>query len=268
MLVVVRHPDGVVVGSEYAKEIATHMDGKTQILNTRTIKEFVDAVKGHKPSMKQHLILLASHQDLGSDSLPTEIQRQLEWTIANKAGLVYGIESPGTLSTYVGPIEKNPERVAKNAYVSTYRAISARKELGTQFFGRLTQDPHTLIVGYRPRNVLKSGGIDRQIITSLPAQWGISNDRTKPSDWSGVAFIPVVAADKFQPVVDWLYDSANYVALGEKAHLFLEEQGIEHGAAPMPTGNGAFNNKHTTPNYGMLIRTVAKTHEIKLDWKP
>jgi len=266
MLIAIRHPDGVEVGSEYAQELAKNLDGKTRIFNPRTMPEYAEALSAYKPSVNEHLILLATYYDL-----PTMRKmdygdvgyRLSEWYFASKGGFMYGVEPEGrTTMSWVGELPKNPATIVKNAVFSTNRVITGRKHLGTAYMGRISNDPHTVIVGMNIR-WNSSSGIVAQVVSSLPDEWG------QYGNWTGVGFLPVLKDEKMQKAYDWLGDFAtNYVAIGQSGHELLDRLEIEHGSVPLPTGNGRFNGSLTTPNYGFLIRTVAKTNENKLDWKP
>lgn len=272
MLIVLRHPDGVEAGAEYAKLVAENINGVTRIYNPRNIEDYVSALNGYKISLKKHLILLSTYEQLLPAGTAVEVQRQYEWALVSKAAVEYGVEPEvSSLSGWVGPLPNDPAMVAKNAYVSTKRAFEAKKYLGAGYIGRLTTDPHTVLVGYtpNPNTPNKVSGIMRQIVTSLPVEWGQNTDTSRASDWSGVAFLKIPTDPKrWDSVRAWLEDSSNFVAIGHRAHEALENVGIAHGTVPAPEGTGKFNGKFTTPSYGFLIRTVAKTNENRLEWKP
>jgi hypothetical protein len=273
MLIVLRHPDGLEASAEYAKLVAGNLNGTTRIYNPRSLADYTGAINKYSVGVKKHLILLSTFKEHLATDTPPEIERQFTWALINKAALEYGVAPTGsTLSTLVeGGLPKDPVTVAKNAYVSTKRALDAKKYLGAGYTGRLTTDPHTVLVGYGPNTISceKISGIMRQIISSLPVEWGRNTDDSRASDWSGVSFLKIPNNDeRWSAIRTWLEDSSNFVAIGEKAHQTMTRVGLTHGAVPAPVGNGKFNSLSTTPKYGLLIRDVAKTNEHRLEWKP
>lgn len=263
MLIGIRHPNGVVEGAEYAKQVAEHLDGKTQIINPRSWDDYREALVAYKPNLKNHLILLSTHHELfESTDTPEPKWRTSEIYFDQKGGAIFGVEPEIHKSLWVSELTNDPSRIAKHATINAYRAIEIKKIAGANYYGRTSSDPHTLLVGFTPR-FNSTSGIATQVVGSLPDEWG------QFGDWSGVGYLNIVRDDaKFTKITDWFKDWTNIVALGPGAHEALTRIGVEHGVAPIPTGNGRFKNQLVYPKYGLLLREVARYGEDRLNWTP
>lgn len=261
MLVGIRHPSGVVEGAEYAQEVAKHFPGKTQIFNPRTREEYIQAISKYKPSLKNHLILLQTHHELYDTATSEYFWRMAEIYFDNKGGSIFGVEPEKHNNLWVADLPSDPARVGKHANISAQRSINMKKIAGAAYYGRTSIDPHTLLVGMTPR-LNSASGIATQVVTSLPESWA------EHGNWWGVGFLSLTTDEKLAKVCEWLDESANFVALGEKAHEALERLEVKHAAVPMPKGNGRFKNLLTYPPYGIVMREAARYQENKLDWVP
>lgn len=199
---------------ELAEEIADSMNGETRILHPRDLESLVNVVKSYKPS-SGNLILLSTHLEF-EDSISVPEYRAMDMLFDNRSGTVWG-DRPrqGSISYIADFDEADVEKIVVTASYNEMRSKYVRK-IDTQYWGRVSSDPHTLVVGLGIA-LPKISTHAKYLLHSLPSDGELN--------WQGFGFTKNMK--KVIDLIEW-YDSTNVITLGDDAHALLEDQEVEH----------------------------------------
>lgn len=245
---------------EIGQSIADVFPGHTVVYTPSGIEDYVASVKGYRTNSLRstNLILTISHQVWlrNGDEAHWRIR---DLHLQRKGGSTWGDDFGRESLTYQGPVD--PEKILLQADYDASRLKVMQKEVGGQYAGRTTQDPHTLVVGFRPNTTPRSNAQSTFLVGGLPEEW-----------WMGVGYIDIPSgtnAKRFDGAIDWL-DSTNIVSIGEAGHKALDERGIAHGAMPAIKDfrRADHDNIKTAQTFGMMLRETARTGEDNRSWRP
>lgn len=231
---------------EVAQGLKDIIGNRAKIYDTEDFDETVDILKRYSLYRRETRILIHPLQEIAANT-SEGMWRAGEWFYARRGGILFGEDVRRENIAYRGPIPDDLQKMIDSAAWHWQRARYV-KSAAPRVFGRAHQDPHTLILGYRPSwpRLAKSA---EAMVAGLPADW-----------WRGVAFfVPSsnAGADEELEQVFETYMYAQRVTVTKNAHAYLERMGEPHQDMDLPAPQ--FKDgmpKYTV--YGNRIRELAR----------
>ena len=196
-----------------------------RVVNPQTLDQYIDVLKGYstKRAFELRIVVNTHYNLITADDVAAF--RLMEYRFDQRGGTIWGDKPtnvPDTPLTYAGPLND----MAMFGKVTNYRAQRGLTgpKLSSLYTGRVSVDPHTLLVGRgAPARFQSSIDLDN-LVTSLPSSDGW---------WQGVGFLKLDKEANIRGTLNTL-EHVRMVTVSDAAHDRLEDMGFEHTQFLLP----------------------------------